>query len=96
MAPLFAIVVAMVAFYWWMARGQKRERQKQVDMLNALKRGDRVQTIGGVFGTVVDVREQEVVLKVDETNNVKIRFHRGAVKEVLSGESAPSADKPKT
>jgi preprotein translocase subunit YajC len=36
------------------------------------------------LGTVVDAREQEVVLKVDETNNVKMRFNRAAIKEVLS------------
>jgi preprotein translocase subunit YajC len=84
---LIALVLAMIVFYWWMARSQKKERQKHIDMLAALKRGDRVQTIGGIFGTVVDVRDHEVVLKVDETNNVKIRFNRGAMKEVLTVDS---------
>ncbi len=80
---LIPIVLAMVAFWWIMSRGQKRERQKYADMLAALKRNDRVQTVGGILGTVVDVRDDEVVLKVDESNNVKMRFARSAIKEVL-------------
>ncbi|MFQ5807272.1 MAG: preprotein translocase subunit YajC [Phycisphaerae bacterium] len=84
---LFPLLLAMGVFYILMFRGQRKDRQKHADMLKNLKRNDRVQTVGGVLGTVVDVRENEneVVLKVDETNNVKMRFNRTAIKEVLSG-----------
>lgn len=78
------LILMFVIFYWLMYRGQKKERQKQVDLLNAIKKGDRIQTIGGVFGSIVEVREHEVVVKVDESNNVKIRFNRAAVKEILA------------
>ncbi len=44
------------------------------------------QTIGGVLGTVTQVNEKEVTVKVDETNNVKIKFTRGAVHRVLDDE----------
>lgn len=80
------MILAIGAFYFFLFRGQKKERKKVQDMLNNLKRNDRVQTIGGILGTVVDVRDNEVVLKVDETNNVKMRFNRGAIKEVLGVE----------
>lgn len=78
------LILAMVVFYFILFRGQRKERQKQQQMLSALKRNDRVLTIGGIIGTVIDVRDNEVVLKVDETNNVKMRFLRSAVKEVLA------------
>jgi preprotein translocase subunit YajC len=52
-------------------------------MLKGLKRNDRVQTIGGILGTVVETRDDVVVLKVDEANNVKMHFNRSAIKEVL-------------
>jgi len=81
---MLPLLLALGVFWVFIMRGQRKERQKQADMLANLKRGDRVQTIGGVLGTIVDVRDQEVVLKVDETNNVKMRFNRAAVKEVLS------------
>lgn len=90
---IFPLLLVVVVFYFFLWRGQSKERKKFEDMLNALKKGDRVLTIGGMFGTVVDVRDREVVLKVDETNNVKIRFTRAAIKEVLSAEAMPEPKK---
>lgn len=84
------LILMMGVFYFLLYRGQRKERRKQQEMLNALKRNDRVLTIGGILATVVDVRDNEVVLKVDETNNVKMRFVRSAIKEVL----APRPDQP--
>lgn len=82
------ILGALGVFYWFMYRGQRKERDKVDKMLGALKRNDRVLTIGGVLATVVDVRDDEVVLKVDETNNVKMRFLRSAIKQVLEDAAA--------
>ena len=81
---MFPILLAMIVFYFFLFRGQRKDRKKHADMLANLKRNDRVETIGGVLGTVVDARETEVVIKVDETNNVKLRFNRGAIKNILS------------
>ena len=81
---IFVPIILMVGvFYWIMIRGQRKDKRRHADMLNAVKRNDRVQTIGGIIGTVVDVRDDQVVLKVDETSNVKMHFSRGAIKEVL-------------
>jgi len=65
-------------------RKQKREQKERQSMLDSLKRQDRVQTVGGVIGTVQEVRNDEVVLKVDETTNTRIRFSRTAIQQVLS------------
>ncbi len=81
---MLPLILALGVFYFFMIRGQRKERQKHAEMLANLKRNDRIQTIGGILGTVVDVRDQEVIVKVDETNNVKMRFNRAAIKEVLS------------
>ena len=67
---------------------RKQERQRK-DMLSNLKRGDRVQTIGGILGTVIDVRDSEVVLKVDESTNTKMRFARSAIHRVLEDDAKP-------
>ncbi len=87
------LILMVVVFYWLIFRGQKKERDRHSEMLKAMKRNDRVQTIGGIYGTVVEVRDSEVILKVDETNNVKMRFNRGAIKEVLSEVPTPDAKK---
>ena len=52
-------------------RPKNKQEKQRVQMLSGLKKGDRIQTIGGILGTVVDVREDEVVVKVDETSNTK-------------------------
>ena len=52
-------------------------------MLGGLKKGDRIQTIGGILGTVVEARETDVLVKVDESSNTKIRFSRSAMHRVV-------------
>jgi preprotein translocase subunit YajC len=64
--------------------GQRRERKRRDAMINAIKKHDRVQTIGGVIGSVVEVKPDYVVLKVDESSNTRITFARSAVQQVLT------------
>jgi preprotein translocase subunit YajC len=81
--PMFPLILVIAVFWFIMSRGRSKERQKYEEMLNSLKKNDRVQTIGGIIGTVVEVRDGEVVLKVDESNNTKMRFNRSAIKDVI-------------
>jgi preprotein translocase subunit YajC len=78
--PLLLIVAV---FYFFLFRSKKNTEKKRTEMLNQLKRGDRVQTIGGILGTVVEAKEHDVLLKVDESSNTKIRFSRSAIHRVL-------------
>jgi len=64
--------------------GQKRDRKKREALISAIKKHDRVQTIGGVVGSVVDVKPDYVVLKVDESSNTRITFTRAAIQQVLT------------
>ena len=75
-----AIVGAMVLFSFLSSRKQKKQRDS---LLSAIKRHDRVQTIGGVIGSVVEVKPDVVVLKVDESSNVRMTFARSAVQSIL-------------
>jgi preprotein translocase subunit YajC len=77
---------AFALMYIFMGRNRKKQEQKQKDMLNSLKKGDRVVTIGGVLGTIIEAKPEEVVVKVDETNNVRMHFARWAIRGV--GEEA--------
>ena len=62
--------------------------------MSAIKKHDRVQTIGGVIGAIVEVKPDEVVLKVDESSNTRITFARSAIQQVLAasgeGKKAPA------
>jgi preprotein translocase subunit YajC len=69
--------------YFIMFRGPRKRQQQQKQMIMALKKNDRVQTIGGILGTVLEVSDTEVVLKIDEANNTKIRVLPSAVNRVV-------------
>lgn len=69
----------------------KKEKKRRADMLTSLKRHDRVQTIGGLIGSVAEVRDDEIVLKVDEATNTKVRIVRSAVQSVLKRSASPGA-----
>jgi len=68
----------------------RKEKKKRQEMLSALGKHDRVQTVGGIIATITDVRENEVILKVDENTNTKIRMARSSVQQVLKSASGGS------
>ena len=73
-----------VVIYFVMLRPQKKKQKQHKQMLESLKKNTRVRTIGGIIGTVVDIREDEVILKIDEAGNTKMRVIRSAISTVLS------------
>ncbi len=83
----------MAVLMLFSSRSKKTEQKKVQAMLDTLKKGDRIQTIGGILGTVVEAREHEVLVKVDETNNTKLRFSRKAIHRVIDDEAAAAEKK---
>ena len=84
---MLPFVLIFVVFYLFILRGPRKQQQKQRQMVQALAKNDRVRTIGGILGTVVEVRGDEVTLKIDETNNTKIRISASAIGKNLTQES---------
>ena len=80
-----AVMIAMVVFMLLSARSQKkRESREREGMFTRLAKNDRVLTVGGVIGTVLTVKDNEVVLKVDETTNTKMTFVKSAIQRIIS------------
>ncbi len=77
----------LVMMYFMLFRGPKKKQQEHKKMLQSLKKNDRVRTVGGILGTVIDVKDDEVVLKVDESTNTKIRVSASAIGNNLSKDS---------
>jgi len=77
--PLVAIIGI---FYFLIIRPQGKKQKETQKMLSALKKGDKVVTIGGIHGTIQTVRENSVIVRVDE--NTKLEFSRSAVSSVVS------------
>jgi preprotein translocase subunit YajC len=89
-----AIVILIVLFYFMMIRPERRKQAAHRALLEGLKKNDRVVTIGGIYGVVMNVQRDadEVTLKIDEATNTKIRVTFGAIARVVTDE--PSGDKP--
>jgi len=82
--PFIAIIVIV---YFLMIRPQNKKRKETEKMIAAIKKGDKVVTIGGLHGTIQTVKESTVIIKVDD--NVKLEFLRSAISNVVQ----PSKDK---
>lgn len=82
--PLILIFAVM---YLFMFRGPKKKQQEHQKMVSSLAKNDRVRTIGGIFGTVLDVRDDEIILKIDESTNTKMRVSPQAIATVLTDKS---------
>ena len=70
MLPMFILIIAI--FYFVIYRPQKRQREKQQDMINQLKKGDKVVTSGGIWGTVTNVGKETATLQVAENAKIKV------------------------
>lgn len=77
------IILILLLLWVFVIRSKQKQEKSRKDLLGGLKKNDRIETIGGVLGTIVDVRDGEVVVKVDETTNTKMRFRRSAIHRVI-------------
>ena len=73
------IMLALIFGVMWffMIRPQRKQQKELQKFRDALKRGDKVVTIGGIFGTVVEIKDASVLIEVD--NGVKIRVSKQAL-----------------
>lgn len=81
---LLPIVLIFVVFWFLILRPQKKQQDQRKKMLEAIQRGDRVLTNGGLYGTVRDVKGDVLIVQIAE--NVKVEIAKGAVSGVTTGE----------
>lgn len=83
LASLFLpFLLVFIVFYFFIIRPQKKREDTRKSMIEAVKKGDRIVTIGGVHGTVTKVDDDSVLAQVDDT--VKLRFDKNAIASVQS------------
>ena len=69
---LLFLALIFVMFYFFLLRPQRKRQKEQQEMLSTLKRGDRVVTIGGIYGEVESVADKHVVIKVESGASLKL------------------------
>jgi len=90
---LIGIMLAVLAFMVFAGRGtQNREKKAHEQMLASLSKNDKIVTRGGMIGVVTEVKDDEVVVKVDENTNTKIRMKKWSIAGLLSKESKDTRD----
>lgn len=82
------IIAIGVVFYFLVIGPANKQRKKQAEMLGALKKGDRVLTSGGIYGTIQGVEADAVYLKI--ADNVKVKVARSAISSIVTGEAESS------
>lgn len=82
MGFLLPLALMFAIFYFLLIRPQQKRQRERNQMLANLQRGDKVITIGGLHGTIVDLTEEKVILKV--ADNVRLTFERSAVNAVVN------------
>ena len=84
-------IFIILVLWFFMFRAKSKQERSRTDMLSKLKPGERVQTIGGIIGVITQVTDNVITVKVDETNNVKIKFSRNAIHRVQDEEKPEAA-----
>jgi len=87
LGSILPFVLMFAVFYFLLIRPQQRKQKHRSAMLNQLKKGDKVVTIGGMHGTILEISDDVVVLRVNDTT--KVTFDRSAVNNVSSSAAAP-------
>ena len=76
------ILLMVVIFYFLLWRPQKKQQKERASLLGSLKKGQKIVTIGGIYGEIVELDDEK--LKVQVSEKVELTFARTAVANVLS------------
>ncbi|MFA4888015.1 MAG: preprotein translocase subunit YajC [Candidatus Omnitrophota bacterium] len=81
LANLFPLVLIFVIFYFLLIRPQKKQEKARQAMINNLNKNEDIVTTGGIHGTIVNVKDKTIILRIDE--NVKIELEKIHVAYVI-------------
>lgn len=91
MTSLITFGMVILIFYFMIIRPQKKRDKEAKAMLAAMKKGDKIVTIGGIHGTIVTVKDNTVVVKVDDS--ARIEFSKNAISTVVARDAVKAAPK---
>ncbi|ARM31634.1 preprotein translocase subunit YajC [Prosthecochloris sp. HL-130-GSB] len=84
---LVPLVLIFVVFYFFLIRPQQKKQKERQKVLESLKRGDRITTIGGLHGTVAGIDSEKKTVLIQVGDNVKLTFDRSAVANIEKQEA---------
>ena len=94
---LLPFILIFVIFYFLLIRPQQRKQrqaqQERTELLKALKAGDKVVTTGGIYGTIVAVREKDDTVQLRIAQSVSVEAERSAIARLQESEKEVEASK---
>lgn len=84
---IWPFILMFAVFYFLLIRPQQKKQKQRNLLLSQLKKGDKITTIGGLHGTIVELTDDTAVIRVNDTT--RMTFERSAINTVVS--SAPAA-----
>lgn len=96
---MFMLVAMFAVMYFLVIRPGQKDQERRARFLENLKKGDRVSTAGGLIGKVAEIREREIVLKIDDSNGTRVHVYKAAIRELMDakkeeGDKTEKPDKP--
>jgi preprotein translocase subunit YajC len=82
LGALVPFLLIIVVFYFLILRPQQKRQKERAKLLETLKKGDRVVTSSGIYGTIEGLEDKTVLVKI--ADNVKVKMERGAISTILS------------
>jgi preprotein translocase subunit YajC len=76
------LVLIFVVFYFFMIRPQQKKETERKKMIEGAKKGDRIVSIGGLHGTIIQVDETSVLLEIDKGSSTKVRLDKSAIARI--------------
>ncbi len=74
---LIMMGLIFVVMYFFMIRPQQKKQKELANFRNSLSKGDKIVTIGGIYGVVSEIKEKYILVEVD--NNIKLRIDKSAI-----------------
>lgn len=93
LSSLLPLVIIIVIFYFMLILPQKKQAKARQEMLNAIKVGDKIETVSRAIGFVTSVDGEYVVVNIGAGDRVEIKIHREGVARVINDNSADSGSK---
>ena len=94
LVSMLPLILIFVVFYFLLIRPQQQKMKAHRAMISAVKRGDKILTSGGIFGTITKVEEAEDVVMVEIAKDVRVRVARSTISDVVNkpGQAQPAND----
>jgi preprotein translocase subunit YajC len=84
MGMLLPIILIFVIMYFLMIRPQQKKHREHQQMIQALRKGDRVLTSGGLYATVLNIKEKENIVVIKIADNVKVEIQRNSIAGLIA------------